>query len=140
MKYVRDKKGLTLVELLISMAILGIILVAFLSYFGFSFGNIVGAGGRTQAAHQAQSVVEAMYSKSFSGSSDIVTFLNAEGHNKVDNIANITVQSGSNPINYNISSQQTINGTPGYVVTVVAFYDRGKGNISLTAFIPIGGI
>ena len=48
-----NRKGLTLVEIIISMAIIGIVAMVFLSVFSSSFVNIVRAGVRTKAVAAA---------------------------------------------------------------------------------------
>ena len=53
------KKGITLVELIVSMAILGIIVITFLNLFVFGYTHVIGAGHKTTAsflAHQAAEI------------------------------------------------------------------------------------
>ena len=52
------KNGLTLIELIISMAIISIIAVAFFGVFGGGLKSIYDAGHRSKAQHSARQVVE----------------------------------------------------------------------------------
>ncbi|PKM57813.1 MAG: hypothetical protein CVU98_04240 [Firmicutes bacterium HGW-Firmicutes-3] len=52
----KDNKGLTLIEVVISIAILGIVAIAFLSMFSFGYTHVTNAGHKSDAgflAHQA---------------------------------------------------------------------------------------
>ena len=50
-----NRKGFTIIELVLSIGIIGIIAVSFLSIFGTGFSNIVRAGVRTKAVNTAES-------------------------------------------------------------------------------------
>ncbi len=52
------KKGMTLVELIIAIAILGIIMVSFLSMFTTGFIGIMNASKHTEAGYEAQKDME----------------------------------------------------------------------------------
>ena len=52
------KKGMTMIELIVSLAILGIIAVTFLSIFVSMFRGIMNAGHRGKAAFSAQQSIE----------------------------------------------------------------------------------
>jgi len=59
----KNKKGFTLIEVLISLAILGIIVFAFLNLFGTSFVNIYTMGGKDRAMAQASDIMEILYNQ-----------------------------------------------------------------------------
>ena len=61
-KKVHKKSGLTLIELIISLAIIGIISVAFLSLFGFGINNIIISGKKSSSNFNAQSIMESSIS------------------------------------------------------------------------------
>jgi prepilin-type N-terminal cleavage/methylation domain-containing protein len=58
MKLLKSKQGLTLVEIIISIAILGIIAVAFLGMFTVGFKGIMSAGRNSQAGYIGQRAME----------------------------------------------------------------------------------
>ena len=59
---VNKKNGLTLVELIVSLAILGIISVAFLSMFGFGINSILTSGKKSSSNFSAQAIMESSIS------------------------------------------------------------------------------
>ena len=61
-KKVHKKDGLTLIELIISLAIIGIISVAFLSLFGFGINTITMSGKKSSSDFNAQSIMESSIS------------------------------------------------------------------------------
>lgn len=62
MENFRSKRGLTLLEVIISIAILGIIATAFLNLFGNSFVSIASFGGKSEAVLGASDILEQVYS------------------------------------------------------------------------------
>lgn len=50
----QNQNGLTLIEVIVSLAILGIMIVAYLTVFTSGFTGIMRAGHRTEAAYGAQ--------------------------------------------------------------------------------------
>ena len=54
----RKKKGLTLIEVIVSIAILGIISVAFLSIFGMGFKTVMTAKNTSVAGFNVQKLAE----------------------------------------------------------------------------------
>ena len=62
MHLIKGKKGFTLVEVIVSMAILALIAAAFVPLFGFSFTNIFSYGERDKAMSVASDIMEELYS------------------------------------------------------------------------------
>lgn len=54
----KNKKGMTLIEIIVALAILGILSVSFLTLFTMGFMGIAGAGHRSRAQYDAQMKVE----------------------------------------------------------------------------------
>lgn len=52
------RKGMTLVEVIISMAILGIMTIVFLNVFTSGYIGVLSAGERTEVGYKAQQTVE----------------------------------------------------------------------------------
>ena len=58
----KNNKGLTLVEIIVAIAILGFIAASFLTMFSSAFSGIFSMGRRTQAMNDdAQSIMERVY-------------------------------------------------------------------------------
>jgi len=134
--YSLNKKGFTLIEVLISMVILGIILFAFLNLFGTSFANIFTMGNKDQAMATASDIMEDLYRKQVNREQQgeefdenfIASFLNSEGINYEDPIETI------NPF-------ENENGQAGFKVTITIPYQSGgqEREISLTSFFRKSG-
>ena len=62
-KFNVNKKGFTLVEVIVSMAILALIATAFVPLFGFSFTNIFSYGERDKAMSVASDIMEELYAE-----------------------------------------------------------------------------
>lgn len=54
----KNRKGLTLVEIILSMALLGIIVIVFLTVFNTGNKNIIKAGNRTKDVLKTQSEID----------------------------------------------------------------------------------
>lgn len=59
----KSNSGLTLLEIVVSLAILSIILVAFLSLFSNSFITIITMGNKSRATVEAQEIVDRIYAE-----------------------------------------------------------------------------
>jgi len=61
-KKIYKKNGFTLIEIIVSLAIPGIISVAFLSLFGFGINSIALSGKKSSSNFNAQSIMESSIS------------------------------------------------------------------------------
>jgi prepilin-type N-terminal cleavage/methylation domain-containing protein len=76
----KSKKGMTLIEIIISIAILGILAVSFLTLFVTGFSGITGAGNRSKAQYNVQTKIEEELNSSTSPAGTdtiIINFLNS---------------------------------------------------------------
>lgn len=65
--------GLTFIEIVVSLAILSIILVAFLSLFSNSFITIITMGNKSRATVEAQEIVDRIYAEAdFSTKAELI--------------------------------------------------------------------
>jgi prepilin-type N-terminal cleavage/methylation domain-containing protein len=62
-KVLTQKNGFTLVEIVIAIAILGIILVPLIGVFTNGFTNVITMGNKTRAIAKAQAVIDYIYSE-----------------------------------------------------------------------------
>lgn len=126
-------RGFTLIEVIISLAILGIIAVSFLTLFTSSFSTIFSMGHKTDAANEAQAFIETVY---------------LEGIGEIDSVAikfNSTLE--TNPSNFNSTLYDTtgpnkqvfhnVDSTGTYPkVTVMILYQNGSRQVMLSALVP----
>lgn len=61
-KMLNNEKGVTLIELIISIAIMGIILISFLGVFSSSFKSIISAGNKSEAVFMSHEEVASVIS------------------------------------------------------------------------------
>lgn len=133
MVILKDKKGLTLVEVLISLLILGIIVFSFISLFGTGFVNIFSMGAKDRAMAQASDIMETLYKEQgndgFENIGQIETIIN-------ENFSAIDFQKSiSEKINY-FEGTNDSDGTSGFLVTITISYTTtsGQGDVTLTSF------
>ncbi|WP_160719013.1 prepilin-type N-terminal cleavage/methylation domain-containing protein [Isachenkonia alkalipeptolytica] len=120
MNILGSKKGLTLIEVIIALAILGIIAVSFLAMFSQGLSGIFAMGDKTDATRVAQEFMDQYYEDSLDEN-----ITNAQGE-----IVDYTRKGYT--VNSSISS-----GPQGMrEVTVTVSYRRGTRTTSLTALVP----
>ncbi len=143
----KEQKGLTLIEVMIALAILGIIVVAFMPLFGVTFANIYSYGSRDEAKAKAAEQLEELYAEQpfpFEGDPDIVGTLK-EG---VDEYQGEHIEGSENDLHtppkeadFNFSVEENFEpmeneeDVKGYKVTIVFFYQDGERHVELTSFI-----
>jgi len=94
----KNKKGFTLVELIISIAIISILVVSFLPLFSTSFKWIADAGRKSDALFNSQDVSEEKILQGADTNSDNLNF-------------NFTYSDGSGSVNVNMDGEYVQNGT-----------------------------
>lgn len=143
MNVLRQKKGFTLIEIIFAVAILGIIIVAFLAMFGFGFTAVFDSGSRTNATMRVQSVVEALNAERFPDNTDIEnyikTYMDGKGYNYVSSVSNLEIKAAGKDVNYYIGALETVSNVPGYEVTIRLFFNDGKDSVEITTFVIQGG-
>jgi prepilin-type N-terminal cleavage/methylation domain-containing protein len=60
---IKDRRGLTLLEIILSLALLGIIVVGFLGVFSGGFVTIISMGNKSRAGVEAQTIVDRVYAE-----------------------------------------------------------------------------
>lgn len=129
-KFLNNKKGLTLVEVLISIVILGIIAFSFISLFGTSFANIYSMGGKDIGMATASDIMEVLYtaqgSSGFESKQALEDALPAEAFN--DNVEFVITE------NFNPYSDGT--GQEGFKVSITVTYvgEDESRQVTLTSF------
>lgn len=131
-----NSQGFTLIEVLISMVILGIVIFAFLNLFGTSFANIFSMGGKDGAMAQASDLMDQLYDKQGREGLDESKIEEVfSGWSEANLDDNFTPNNQDN-IEVNITKKSLFdnNGNDGYKVNVTVSYQGGERNVSLTSF------
>jgi prepilin-type N-terminal cleavage/methylation domain-containing protein len=102
MKRHLNKKGLTLLEVIISIAIIGIIVVSFLSLFSNSFVQVIRSGNKGTSMYSAQTTAEDQLentSYSESGSTTITVSWGSSNLSMDGNLKTLEVDVPNDPEN-----------------------------------------
>lgn len=155
-----NNKGLTLLEVLITLAILGIIAVSFISIFSITNINISFSGKKANATVEAKSILDEIHSKAIIDIGNIkniiVNVLNDKGYTRDDyEIFNIDdIDNDHNFYKYNnkkihclinkesieiwsIKNFKNAIKSNLYKIKILLYYDNGKKNVELSTYIPI---
>lgn len=130
-------KGFTLLEIVVSIAIFGIMVATFLSMFSSNFSNICLMGNKSKAVEKAQGFIEKAWE---ARSSDI--FSRDDFKSKINEcscIDDIRIYGGKEA-NFFKKDNCPINGKEYEKLTVAVFYQNGKKSVVISSLIPTGGI
>ncbi|GAB6182081.1 hypothetical protein JCM14036_34000 [Desulfotomaculum defluvii] len=131
MKSISKNKGFTLVELLISMAVLTILIVAFTTFFSWNTTSIFETGERDKALANAENVLEELfYKEDQEGYFTNGTYLEELELVPYEEVADY--KNRDRNIFVEPYSSETENG---YSVTVVVFYQNGQRHVTISSFI-----
>ncbi len=111
----KNRRGFTLIELIVSIAILAIIIIAFMPLFSFSFVNTFRSGNQSEAVYQNQSLLE----ESYSGAEEVEGVISTEL---------------PQPLEINIDG--VIVRVPGRLIEVSSDYDNNGNLVNTKAFVP----
>ena len=108
----QNKSGFTLVEVIVSVAIIGIMSMAFFTMFGFALQNIIKAGDNSQSDFNAQAILESNISNV--------------------GITSAAISSGTGSITLNQTGlSYTVNGR-----VIQVEYPYGNSSYTMTTFVP----
>lgn len=111
MNRLKNPQGFTLIEMIVALAIIGIMAVSFLTVFSSTYAHIFSAGRRSDAIFSTEKKVEAAIASGTTGTAD--TF---------------SLSIGGRTIN--------VSGT---LVTEQSTYENGK-TVTLKSFVPVGSV
>ena len=142
-------KGMTLIEVIVALAIFGIISVSFLTLFSQGYTDIFKSGFRTNTTMKIKSLVDCLNSKTINSTNDIDNDINDYlsgpyvNHKKVTDINSLsTVESGIS-LKYFIGSLVTVSSATAniqaYPVTIVWFVNNSQSNVKITIYMINGG-
>ncbi|ACV63981.1 hypothetical protein Dtox_3246 [Desulfofarcimen acetoxidans DSM 771] len=132
--------GFTLVEILVSMAIISIVSAAFIALFSSSFVNTFSTGNRNAAMSLASDKMEALLAL---GPTNIETIRAKLLDNDEMSVqeksteADLYAEANSNLMRFRIEPVNllTAGTNNGYRVTIVVYYKGGERYVTLTSFI-----
>lgn len=127
-----NQSGFTLIEVIISIVMLSIVVLSFLTIFSTSSINIFSFGNKNSAMNVASDTMELLYSSQpYSDSSLVVDRLLLLGGKHTEPISHN--HAGKN-FNFSVKDA-TLLGIDGFNVTIVAFYKNGERYVELTSFV-----
>lgn len=142
MNIIKNPKGLTLIEIIVAIAIMGILAVSVSTVFGLSISQIFTSGTRTNEAMEVQTIVDTLLVESDAGRfrsyADIDAHLSSQGYGEVDDESELTVKNGSYDVNYFIDTRNVViqgETVTGWEVTILQFFDSGERSVQITTFI-----
>ncbi|MFO7611458.1 MAG: prepilin-type N-terminal cleavage/methylation domain-containing protein [Clostridia bacterium] len=134
---INNKKGMTLIEVLVAFAILIILAAAFLLLFSTSVTNIFNFGAESRAVARTSEKMEVLYNLDNVTGTAIETELDALNGNSVVIKDDLYIYNGIYDFNYYYEASDT-GVASGYDVTLVAFYRNGEKHVNLNSFIKAG--
>jgi Tfp pilus assembly protein PilE len=130
----KSKIGLTLVEIIVAIAILGIIFIAFQDIFYNGYRAIFSSGQRTQAMMELQEIADDIGNQKFNYRSDLVTYITNKGFLVVSNQNDVKVFQSSS-VNCYIDSLTKLSGVDGYPVELILFFSNHSQYVQMTVFV-----
>ena len=144
---IKNEKGMTLVEIVLSITLLAIVAVSFSLVFSNGYKFIFESGDKTEALAKASSAMENFYSADLSNLTNVPTELpalavknfqkpcSARYANDINDLKTYTPGVDMKVLMTNMS---IVPGVNDYKVDVVVFYRNGQ-YVSLNAFFKAGG-
>lgn len=147
-------KGMTLIEVIVALAIFGIISVSFLTLFSQGYVGIFKSGFRTNTTMKLQSMVDYLNSQTINSTdeidADITNYLSSKysyakdvNYKKVTDINSLSTAESNISVKYLISSLGAISSTTpnilGYQVTIIWFINNSQSYVKITTFVIKGG-
>lgn len=148
-------KGMTLIEVIVALAILGIISLSFLTLFSKGYTDIFKSGFRTNITMKIQSMADYLNSKTINSPSDIDSDISAylsnqygyvinQNYKKVTDINALSTVEPKISLKYFIGSIGAVSSTTPdiqvYPVTILWFINNSQSYIKITIFIIQGGV
>ncbi|MCJ7688634.1 MAG: prepilin-type N-terminal cleavage/methylation domain-containing protein [Clostridiaceae bacterium] len=147
-------KGMTLIEVIVALAIFGIISISFLNLFSKGYTDIFKSGFRTSTTMKLQSMVDYLNSQTINSIDEIDTYITNYlsskysytkdvNYKKVIDVNSLSAVESNISVKYYISSLGAISSTTpniqGYQVTILWFINNSQSNVQITTFIIKGG-
>lgn len=144
MNILNNKKGFTLIELIISLAVLMIILVAFISMFTNGFITVITMGNKSKATMEGQEIIDRVYVESDITNEDslqnsISTILDEEGLSGqyvdyTDNITNFNEPNNTNDkMRFYVSKEDLMNTNDVFIINLKIYYQDFTKEINISS-------
>ncbi|MFW6025242.1 MAG: type II secretion system protein [Candidatus Woesearchaeota archaeon] len=151
MKKIKNKNGFTLIEVIVTIALVAILGTILFLLFTNSFSSILFSGQKVEAITKASNILDAVYSLQPIEADNNISDIESEVNNHLDSLLNSDVYSrlsavdcnnlkdsaNSNEIRFCIDNKNEDGSLmiDGFNIEVVVFYLNGNKNVSLTSFI-----
>lgn len=140
---IKSNKGMTLIEIIVAITILGIIVIGVLGMYQLALSQIFTAGSRTDKVLEIQAIADDLIAQNdiqkFNSASEISTYLGSKGYHSVTSLPAIEVHSAGYDVNYYISGEILNGDVNGYEVTILEFTNNGRSFAQISTFIIKGG-
>lgn len=128
-RYGKSRRGMTLIEIVIAIAILGIITAVFLSSFTTGYINIFNMGKKTKAMYQAQTMLDRISDSAMTAEETIQALYPDAQEYGVPGDTDSSVKTW-----YHVENR-TIDGQALEVVSLLIYYGE-ESYTTLTAMVP----
>lgn len=125
------KKGMTLIEVVISLAIIAVVLTGFMAMFSGGYANIIRTGRRNKAAEEARKVMEVITEKSPSLPED---YTSADIMDIIDDIGS-SYKIEITELEKNYAPVSTAPYAVMCKITIRVYYDNDEKYVELTSMI-----
>lgn len=141
MKHLKNHQGFTLLEVIISLAILGIIMAALLSLFTSDVRLVFNAGHQSEANIEAQKIVDKIYEETISKSvsqlpteiNQILTDMGLDGeYEKSTSLVDFNSAYNDKRIRYYLTTEALLSGTSTPVINLKVYYDHGDKFVNIS--------
>lgn len=131
------KRGMTLVELILAIVIIGIIVIAFLSALSGGFVNLISMGSKTKAVAEAQAVIDFIHESGSIDKTELLAAFPIADEVDISNLYNASYDANK-PIYYSVENESIGSATviTTQKVTVLVYYHGGSRYVTLSALVP----
>ncbi len=134
-RYLSSQKGLTLVEVILAISILGIMSVIFLNLFSTNFKHIFSIGEGNRALHRSANNIELLLAIDNLDNSGIISNLEGKNGNHISDLNNIHLKAAGKDFNFFIEEETMIDDIERFKVTIIHFYWGGENYVTLTSLV-----
>jgi len=140
--WIKSNSGATLIEIVVSVTILGIMAVTFILVFTSGYKNISATGDKTQASNKASEILEILYGAGNLNMSDQqlddMLTANVSGNTAIEIVpwgsSSLYEYPGPNTVRLSRRSISLLEDAEGFQVHVVVFCRNKTDYVELTSF------